>query len=60
MNFFVSICLLILVPFIFFILGEKIKKDKILQLEIKSLGQTKIKNQKIHLLKKLIHLIFLE
>ena len=43
MNFFVSICLLILVPFIFFILGEKIKKDKILQLEISSVGQTSSK-----------------
>ena len=44
MNFFVSICLLILVPFIFFILGEKkIKKDKILQLEISSVCQTSSK-----------------
>lgn len=44
MNFFVSICLLSLVPIIFFILGKKIKKDKVLKIKIKSLDNSSSKN----------------
>ena len=44
MNFFVSIWLLILVPIIFFILGKKIKKEKILKIKIKSIDDSSSKN----------------
>ena len=44
MNFFVSICLLSLVPIIFFILGKKIKKDKILKIKIRSVDNNSLQN----------------
>ena len=44
MNFFVSICLLSLVPIIFFILGKKIKKDKILKIKIRSVDNSSLQN----------------
>lgn len=45
MNFFVSICLIIFVPIIFFALGKKIKKDKTLKLKIKSIDYNSSKKK---------------